>query len=101
MTTTIVMVSYRALADQVDTARREISRLIATVRAIEPDRGGITMLQDTDDPARMTLIERWPSRELFLGPHLRQPPIRSFTEVAGTFLAGPPDISFWHHAGDA
>ena len=101
MSKSVVIVGYRALPDQVDTAKREISNLIATVQSVEPDCGGITMLQDATDPSRITLIEHWPSREIFLGPHMQQPHIQSFIQSAGAFLAGPPDISFWHPVSGA
>ena len=96
MSGTTVVVSYRVLLDQVDTALREIGALIATVQATEPDCHGITMLQDANELTRITLIERWPSQELFLGPHMQQPHIQLFIQAAGTFLAGPPEISFWN-----
>lgn len=57
------------------------------------------MLQDAGDPTRFTLIEHWPSREIFLGPHMQQPHIQSFIQRAGGFLEGPPEISFWHPVG--
>ena len=97
----VVLVSYRSLPEHRDTAKREIGELIATVQAIEPDCAGITMLQDASDPTRFMLIEHWPSQEIFLGPHMQQPHIQSFIQRAGAFLAGPPDISFWHPAGGA
>lgn len=96
MSGAVVLVSYRSLPAHSDMAKREIGRLIAAVQAIEPDCGGITMLQDASDPTRFTLIERWPSQETFLGPHMQQPHIQSFIQSAGAFLAGPPEISFWH-----
>ena len=99
MSGTTVVVSYRVLPDQVDTALHEIGALIATVRATEPDCHGITMLQDANDFSLITLIERWPSQELFLGPHMQQPHIQSFIQAAGAFLAGPPEISFWNTLG--
>jgi quinol monooxygenase YgiN len=43
----------------------------------------------------MSLVERWTSREMFLGPHMNQPHIRSFIQSASAFLTGPPDITFW------
>ncbi|MBB6598032.1 putative quinol monooxygenase [Luteimonas sp. MC1825] len=97
----VVLVSYRSLPGHVDTAKREIGGLIATVQAVEPDCGGITMLQEASDPTRFTLIEHWPSQEIFLGPHMQQPHIQTFIKSAGAFLAGPPDISFWHLVGGA
>jgi len=99
MSETTVIVSYRVLPTQVDTAIREIGALIAKVQALEPDCGGIAMLQDVNDLTRISLIERWPSQEIFLGPHMQQPHIQSFMQVAGTFLAGPPEISFWTTVG--
>ncbi len=101
MSQTIVLVEYRVRADRVAEALAAISELIETVRAIEPDCAGITMLQDDDDPARINLIEHWPSREAFLGPHMQQPHIQQFIEGASTFLEGPPDITFWHRVGGA
>jgi quinol monooxygenase YgiN len=97
----VVILSYRSHPDHAATARREIASLIATVQDIEPDCGGITMLQDASDPTRFTLIEHWPSQEVFLGPHMQQAHIQAFIQSAGAFLAGPPDISFWNPVSGA
>jgi quinol monooxygenase YgiN len=95
MSETVVLVSYHALPERAEMARRELEDLIGTVQATEPDCGGITLFQGSNDATRFTLIERWPSQEIFLGRHMQEPHIRSFIERAGAFLAGPPDISFW------
>jgi hypothetical protein len=52
MSETVVLVSYHALPDRAETARRELEDLIATVQATEPDCGGITLLQGSNDAAR-------------------------------------------------
>lgn len=96
MSRSIVIVRYRALPDRLEIARREIAALVSTVQSMEPDCGGITMLQDAADPASITLIEDWPSQEVFLGPHMQQPHIQYFIQAASGFLSGPPDISFWN-----
>ena len=101
MSGAVVLVSYHSLPEHVATAKHAIAELIATVQAVEPDCGGITMLQDTSDPTRFTLIEHWPSQEIFLGPHMQQPHIQSFVHRGRAFLAGPPDISFWHPVSGA
>ena len=101
MSGVVVLVSYRSLPEHADTAKREIGDLVAAVQTVESDCAGITMLQDAGDPTRLMLIEHWPSQEIFLGPHMQQPHIQSFIQNAGAFLAGPPDISFWHPAGAA
>lgn len=98
MGNTLVIVAYRAQPGQMDTARAEITALVQAVLAAEPDCGGIQVVQDTADPTRFTLLERWPSAEVFLGPHMQQPHIQAFIQKAGAFLAGPPDISFWREA---
>ena len=96
MSGTTVVVSYRVVPDRVDTAIREISALIAKVLASGLGCAGITMLQDANDLCRITLIERWPSQEQFLGPHMQQPHTQSFIQAAAIFLEGPPEISFWN-----
>ena len=93
-----VVISYVALPEHAEPAQRAISDLVATVLSREPSCGGIEILRGIDDPARFTLVERWASREAFLGPHMQQPHIQSFIQGAGAFLAGPPDISFWQAA---
>ena len=99
MSETVVIVKYTALPGQADAAEHAIAALVATVLSTEADCGGITVLRDANDPARLMLIERWPSRDVFLGPHMQQPHIQAFIQQAGAFLAGPPDISFWQAAG--
>jgi len=101
MNQVLVSVSYRLLPDQVDHARSAIAALVATVLAQEPECGGIELLHHADDPTRLLLIERWPSREHFLGPHTQQPHIQAFIQSAGAFLAGPPELAFWNPASQA
>lgn len=95
----VVIISYASLPDQAERAVAEIAALIATVQRVEPDCGGIELLQDLDDPTRIMLVEQWPSRESYLGPHFQQPHIQAFIARAGEFLAGPPEIRFWRVGG--
>lgn len=98
MSETTILVAYHAQPGKADIARRAIRALVDTVLAREPECAGITMLQDANEPGRFTLVERWPSQAVFLGPHMQQPHIQAFIQGAGDFLAGPPDISFWNAA---
>jgi len=91
----VVLVKYSAQPGQEEKALAEISKLAATVQASEPECQGITVIQDFSDKSKITLIERWPSQELFLGPHMQKPHIQAFIKSASSFLAGPPEISFW------
>lgn len=92
----MVLVEYRAQRGKEALAMDRIAHLVAEVRAREPACGGIRILQHAEDPARITLVEAWPDRESFLGPHLQQPHIQSFIATAGEVLEGPPAVSFWN-----
>lgn len=89
-----VIVQYTAQPGKAEPALMAITALVQAVLSTEPDCGGIQILQNQTEPERITLVERWPNREIFLGPHMQQPHIRAFIECAGELLAGPPDISF-------
>ena len=91
-----VIIRYRAKPQYEETALRELADLVAVVRAAEPDCTGITIVRHEKDPGEIMLIETWTSRDAYVGPHLRTPHITAFRERAGAFMAGPPDISFWH-----
>ncbi|HYG67907.1 MAG TPA: putative quinol monooxygenase [Anaeromyxobacteraceae bacterium] len=92
----VVLISYRAQPGREDAATRDLAALIATVRSIEPDCLGITMLRDPSDPTRLLLHELWTSREAYLGPHMQTPHLRAFRERAGAYFTGPPEIAFWY-----
>ena len=91
----LVLITYRALPGREVAAKEELRSLIATVVASEPDCSGITMLEDAADATRILLYEGWTSRDAYLGPHMQTPHLRAFIERAGTFMAGPPEITFW------
>lgn len=86
---------HRLLPDRIDQAKRDIIQLTRTVMAKEPDCLGIEVLQDVDNPTRITLVERWASREAYEGPHMQTEHLQSFIARAKDNLAGPPDISYW------
>lgn len=96
---TIVLVRHRLLADCADRARRELEQLVDIVVREEPDCLGIEMMQNVDDATRVTLVEKWTSREAYEGPHMQTEHIQSFIGRASDLLAGPPDISFWRAIG--
>mgnify|MGYP006209496585 CR=1 FL=1 len=66
MSEIVVFVSYTALPGQAEVARQALAKLVATVLSSEPECAGITLLQNASDATRFTLVERWPSREVFL-----------------------------------
>lgn len=97
----VVVVRYRMLPGQEALAKQAVTALVAEVLSRERECQGITILQDAGDPSGLMLIEHWPDQATFLGPHMQQPHIQQFIQQAGKFLAGPPDISFWHSVNGA
>ncbi len=97
----VVLVKYQTQPGQDQIARRQIAALVATVTASEPECKSIAVLQDSGDPTVILLVEHWTDHATFVGPHMQQPHIQAFMQQAGAFLAGPPDISFWHPVGGA
>jgi quinol monooxygenase YgiN len=90
-----VHITYHAKPDQTENAVRELSELIATVVATEPDCFAIRLLQDPADPARILLDEEWTSQEAYLGPHFQTPHLKAFIARAELLFTGRPDIHFW------
>ncbi|MBK8572460.1 MAG: antibiotic biosynthesis monooxygenase [Holophagaceae bacterium] len=97
----VVVVRYIAQPGKALDALTSVRDLVATVLTTEMACSGIEILQDLDNPESITLVERWPDKSTFLGPHMQQPHIQAFIQSAGAFLAGPPDISFHSTTGAA
>jgi quinol monooxygenase YgiN len=91
----VVVIRYRALPGREVIARSDLAKLVATVLAEESACRGIRMLVDADDPAAILLVEEWPDRASYLGPHFETPHIRAFIARVGEWFAGPPEIGFW------
>jgi quinol monooxygenase YgiN len=94
-TSVIVQITYTAQPQHAGVACRELSDLIATVVASEPDCLGIELLEDPVDPNRLLLWERWTSQAAYSGAHMQTPHLQGFIQRAPGFLAGPPQIIFW------
>ncbi len=99
-TAVTVAITYQARPDQVERAVRELTALIETVVATEPDCFGIQLYQDPADPARIFLFEQWTSREAYLGPHLETPHLLAWKANAGPLFLGPPERSYWRLAAE-
>jgi quinol monooxygenase YgiN len=95
----VVVIRYRALPGRETVARAELAKLVATVLAEEGACGGIRMLVDAADPAAILLVEEWPDRASYLGPHFETPHLKAFIARAGEWFAGPPEIGFWDEVG--
>jgi quinol monooxygenase YgiN len=95
----VVVIRYRALPGREQVARTELARLVAKVLAEEGACRGIRMLIDAGDPASILLVEEWPDRASYLGPHFETPHLKAFVARAGEWFAGPPEIGFWDEVG--
>ena len=92
--TVTVLIRTQFLADSIEAGKRDLHALANTVRKVEPDCLAIEMAQDLDDPTKITMIEKWTSREAYEGPQMQTAHMQSFIERSSQFFAGPPDITF-------
>ena len=89
-----VLIRTQFLADSIDEGMRDLKDLASEVRKVEPDCLAIEMAQDLDDPTKITMIEKWTSREAYEGPHMQTAHMQTFIEQSSQFFAGPPEITF-------
>ena len=94
MSGVVVLIRYTALPGREEEGLRALAELVPVVLEREKECSRIVLLRDTADPAKIALIEDWPTEESFLGPHMETPHLREFRERAPELYAGPPEISF-------
>ena len=95
-TAVTVLIRTQLLPDSIEQGKQALMDLAREVRKVEPDCLAIELAQDMDEPANITMIEKWSSREAYEGPHMQSPHMKSFVEQSSHYFAGPPDISFSH-----
>lgn len=91
-----VVITCTIQPHKLDHARRELKAVIAQVLAKEPACRGIRVHEAADGPQRWLIVEQWASQEAFTGPHMQQPHMQTFMQVAQTFLDGQANFGFWH-----
>jgi quinol monooxygenase YgiN len=91
-----ILIRAQLLPDFLEQGKRALLELARKVRTVESDCLAIELAQDIDDPGKITMIEKWSSREAYEGKHMRSAHMKSFIEQSSRFFAGPPDISFCH-----
>jgi quinol monooxygenase YgiN len=89
-----VLLRMQLLPDCVEQGKSDLLNLARIVRAAEPDCLAIELAQDVDDPTKITMIEKWSSREAYEGPHMQSEHMQAFIEQSAGFFVGPPDITF-------
>jgi quinol monooxygenase YgiN len=90
----IVLVKYKAQPGTATAAIAALNSLITEV-AKEPHYIQIELLTDPADDGNILLYETWASERYYKGEHMNTPHLQQFMVDARSFLAGPPDISFW------
>ena len=91
-----VLIRTQLLPDFIEQGKQDLLDLAQQVRKVEPDCLAIELAQDLDNPANITMVEKWSSRDAYEGPHMRSSHMKLFIEQSSKYFAGPPDISFCH-----
>jgi quinol monooxygenase YgiN len=94
-----VLVKYKTTEEKFDEAVSGLNALILEVKK-EPHFVNIKMLVDPADRTNILLYEQWDSEAYYKGDHMGTPHLQKFMVDARSFIAGPPDISFWKLNGN-
>ena len=89
-----VLVKYKTQPDKFDEAVSALNALILEVKK-EPNFIIIKMLVDPEDKTNILLYEEWSDEEYYKDDHMNTAHLQKFMDEARSFLAGPPEISFW------
>jgi quinol monooxygenase YgiN len=75
-----VLIRTQLLPDSVEQGKIDLLDLEQTVRKVESDCLAIERAQDMDDPRKITMIEKWSSRDAYEGPNMQSSHMKSFIE---------------------
>ncbi len=89
-----MLVKYKTLPNKENEALPAIKKLIEEVKK-EPNYVNIKVHIDPLDQSNILLYEQWSDETYYKGEHMNTVYLKQFIKEAGTFLAGPPEISFW------
>jgi quinol monooxygenase YgiN len=89
-----VLASLRLLPEFVEQGMRDLLAFARSVRKHEAGCSSIEIVQDLDDPAQITMIERWSDRDTYEGAHLQTEHMKLFIERSSRYFDGPANISF-------
>ena len=91
-----VLITSRIKPGKMETAKFELEAIIKTVIERESACKGIGVYDNPDDPQQLQIIEKWDSKEIFLGRHMQEPHMIAFMKVAESFLDGKAEFTFWN-----
>ena len=91
-----VLAQLRLFPEYIEQGTRDLNEFARVVCANESDCLGIEIVQDLDDPTRITMIERWASRAAYEGPHLQTEHMKAFIAESSRYFDGAASISLGH-----
>jgi quinol monooxygenase YgiN len=90
----VVLVKYKTQPGKDSIALIELKNLVAKVKK-EPNYVTIIIHVDPSDKSNILLYEQWSDEEYYKGEHMKTAHLQQFMTAARSFLAGPPEITFW------
>ena len=90
----IVMVKYKTQQNKNVDAIVALKSLINEVEK-EEHFVGIKMYVDPNDNSNILLTEEWENETYFKNGHMKTEHLQKFMNESASFLAGPPEISYW------
>lgn len=91
-----VVITSTIKPGMMESAKRELYKVIKIVIEQESDCKGIQVYDDLKNPQRLLIIEKWSSKEIFLGAHMQTSHQIAFMKKAESFLDGEANFSFWN-----
>jgi quinol monooxygenase YgiN len=89
-----VLVKYKSQSEKQEDALSALNALILEVKK-ELHFVNIKVLVDPADKTNILLYEEWSDEAYYKGDHMNTPHLKKFIGDSRTFLAGPPEITFW------
>lgn len=90
----IVLVKYKAQTGKDSLALSELKTLVAKVMK-EPHYVHIVIHVDPIDKSKILLYEEWAKEDYYKGDHMKTTHLQQFITDSRSFLAAPPEITFW------
>ena len=90
----IVLVKYKTLPGKDSLGLVGLKTLVSKVKN-EPNFVSIIVHVDPNDKSNILLYEQWSNEDYYKGDHSKTPHLLQFILDSRSFLAGPPEITFW------
>jgi len=91
-----VVIACSIKPGKMEIAKQALHAVINTVIEQEKDCKGIEVYDNPKNPRRLLIIEKWTSEEIFLGSHMQTPHMITFMKMAGSFVDGQAEFTFWN-----